>query len=431
MKLTVIGTGYVGLITGACLTDLGHSVTLLDIDAKKIKMLQNGAMPFFEHGMKKLVAKNVHAKRLTFTTSYAECIPKSHMVMLAVGTPSRGDGSADLHYLDSAAQSLAPFLTPKAIIVTKSTVPVGTGRRLQAIVRRGTKVPFTVASCPEFLREGSAIKDFFHSDRIIIGADDARTRSAMLRLFAKLHCSKLVTTLENAELIKYASNAFLATKISFVSEMAHVCEMVGADIGIVAAGMGMDKRIGNKFLHAGIGYGGSCFPKDVRALHQIASGSGYNFQLLQAVIRVNQEQRKLVYKKLLRALRSMKGKKIAVLGLAFKNNTDDVRESVSIEIVRWLLDHGAHVTTYDPIALPNAKKVLSATPRLRFCKNARLALRNADAVVIATEWKEFQKLPWKDLRSTMHHPIVVDGRNLLDPEKMREFGYTYASIGRK
>lgn len=431
MKLTVVGTGYVGLVTGVCLADLGHTVTLLDIDTKKIRTLQGGTMPFYEPGMAKLVAKHVRAGRLRFTTSYADCIPKSRIVMLAVGTPSRGDGSADLQYLDAAAESLAPHLAPKTIIVTKSTVPVGTGRRLQNIVRRGTKVPFNVTSCPEFLREGSAIKDFFRGDRIVIGADDARTRSSVLRLFAKLDCPKLVTTLENAELIKYASNAFLATKISFVSEMAHVCERVGADINVVTAGMGLDQRIGDKFLHAGIGYGGSCFPKDVRALHQIAGGNGYTFQLLQAVIRVNQEQRKLVYNKLVRALRSVGGKKIAVMGLAFKNNTDDVRESVAIEIVKWLLAHGARVATYDPIASMNAKRVLPTTSRLRFCKTARLALRHADAVIIATEWEEFRALPWKNLHSIMHRPIVVDGRNMLDPEVMRKIGYIYASIGRK
>lgn len=430
MKLTVIGTGYVGLVTGVCLADLGHNVTLLDIDARKIRLLQNGIMPFYEPGMAAMVKRAVRAGKLRFTTSYQESIPKARIVMLAVGTPSRGDGSADLQYLDAAAQSLAPFLSPRTIVVTKSTVPVGTGRRLQNIVRRGTKVPFTVASCPEFLREGSAIKDFFHSDRIVIGAGDPKTRSTILRLFTKLRCPKLVTSLPNAELIKYASNAFLATKISFVSEMAQVCERVGADINVVTKGMGLDKRIGTKFLHAGIGYGGSCFPKDVRALHQIAGGNGYDFQLLKAVINVNQKQRTLVYTKLLYALRSVKGKKIAVLGLAFKNNTDDVRESVSIEIVRWLLDHGVRVAAYDPIALSNAKKVLPATPRLRFCKNARLALRNADAAVIATEWEEFRKLPWKAFKSIMYRPIVVDGRNLLDPEAMRRLGYIYSSIGR-
>ncbi len=431
MKLTVIGTGYVGLVTGVCLADCGHSVTLLDIDVRKIRLLQSGTMPFYEPGMEAMVQRAVRAGRLRFTTSYKDSIPKARIVMLAVGTPSRGDGASDLQYLNAAAQSLAPFLAPKTIIVTKSTVPVGTGRRLQEIVRRGTKVPFAVASCPEFLREGSAIKDFFHGDRIVIGTDDARTRNSVLRLFTKLRCPKLATTLENAELIKYASNAFLATKISFVSEMAHVCERVGADINVVTEGMGLDKRIGTKFLHAGIGYGGSCFPKDVRALHQIAGGNGYTFLLLRAVIRVNQKQRTLVYKKLLHALRSVKGKRIAVLGLAFKNNTDDVRESVALEIVRWLLDHGAKVAAYDPIAGSNARKVLPTTPKLRFCKSARLALRKADAAVIATEWEEFRALPWKSLQSIMHRPIVVDGRNLLDPEAMRKLGYTYASIGRR
>ncbi|MFA5106883.1 MAG: UDP-glucose/GDP-mannose dehydrogenase family protein [Patescibacteria group bacterium] len=427
MKITVIGTGYVGLVTGTCLAEIGHQVTCLDIDQRKIAGLRRGVLPIYEPKLDSLVQKNIRAKRLFFTTSYPEAIQDSLVVFIAVGTPARPDGKANLRYVYEAAKSVATHMSDYKVIVDKSTVPVGTAQAVKKIIKRHYAGRFDVVSCPEFLREGSAIKDFMRPDRVVIGGDNRKATNILLDVFKPIHGMKLVTNLESAELIKYASNAFLATKISFINEISNICDIVGADVGEVAYGMGLDRRIGPHFLHAGVGYGGSCFPKDVSALKQMAGSNGYDFQLLKAVIEVNRRQRSVVLAKAKKMLGSLRNKKIGVLGLAFKNNTDDVRESAAIDIIRLLERKRAKVTAFDPVARRNAVRLLPGTA---IVGSAYSACQKKDLIIIATEWPEFRALDWTRIKRLMNRPNIVDGRNLLDQNKMRKLGFHYVSIGR-
>ncbi len=427
MKITVIGVGYVGLVTGTCLAEMGHQVTCLNRDKVKCSNLKKGKVHIYEPGLDALVKKNIKAKRLSFTTDYSEAIRDSLAVFIAVGTPSRPDGHANLDYVFQTAKSIAQNMFDYKVIIDKSTVPVGTGRKVEKIIKQHYSGRFDVVSCPEFLREGSAVKDFLKPDRVVIGADSKKASRVMLDIFKSVKAKKLVTNLESAELIKYASNAFLATKISFINEISNICDIVGADVTEVAYGMGLDKRIGPKFLRAGVGYGGSCFPKDVSALNQMAGSNGYAFKLLGAVIRVNNDQRKVVIKKAKDLLKTLHNKKIGILGLAFKDNTDDVRESAAIDIIKMLQKEKARITAYDPVATSRAKKQLT---RVKYTNTAEQACRGQDLVIIATEWPEFEKLNWLKVKKIMNSPRVVDGRNILDQNKMRKYGFHYVSIGR-
>lgn len=423
----MIGVGYVGLVTGTCLAEIGHQVVCLNTDKKKSARLQKGKVHIYEPGLDKLVQKNLKAGRLRFTTDYAAAIRDSLIVFIAVGTPSRPDGQAELKYVFQAAESISQHMIDYKVIVNKSTVPVGTGEKVKEIIQRKYSGRFDVVSCPEFLREGSAVTDFLRPDRVVIGANNKKSANLVLDVFKPIRTKKLVTNLKSAELIKYASNAFLATKISFINEISNICDLVGADVEEVAYGMGLDKRIGTSFLKAGVGYGGSCFPKDVSALEQIAGFNGYDFKLLKAVIRVNNNQRSVVVKKAKKLLGSLRGKRIGVLGLAFKNNTDDIRESAAIDVIRLLQKEGARVTAYDPVASKRAKEVLR---RVKLAGSAYQACQDAELVVIATEWQEFQKLDWRKVKNLMRVPQVVDGRNILDQNTMRKLGFHYLSIGR-
>lgn len=429
MNITVVGTGYVGLVTGACLADVGHQVTCVDIDAAKIERLRQGLIPIYEPGLEQVVHHNVQAGRLIFSTTVADSVPSAEVVFIAVGTPSAADGTADLKYVFAAAKSIGQALRRYTVIVDKSTVPVGTAKAVETIIKQEFKGEFGMASCPEFLREGCAVDDFFAPDRIVLGVRDDRTSDVMLDVFKPIKGQKVITTVESAELIKYASNAFLATKISFINEIAQICERMGADIEEVAYGVGLDHRIGPKFLKAGIGWGGSCFPKDVSALDQMAGASGYDFQLLKSVIGVNRNQRKHFIDHVQKHFSNdLTGKKIAVLGLAFKENTDDIRESAAIDIIQQLIPTGAQLVAFDYQATANSKLVLPAS--VQFADDVYAALTGADAVLVLTEWKEFKELDWDKIRQLVKQPVVFDGRNLLKPQTMRELGFTYYSVGR-
>ncbi|MDO8504956.1 MAG: UDP-glucose/GDP-mannose dehydrogenase family protein [bacterium] len=436
MTIAIIGAGYVGLTSAAVLAKLGHTVYAVRKDADKIEMLKRGEVPFYEPGLSELVREGVESGKLIPTLSYAEAVPPSEVVFICVGTPPLHSGEADLSQVFSAAKEIAEnWGSGYKVIADKSTVPVGTAGKVRKAIEENVKLKmqnvkcdFDVASCPEFLREGSAVHDTMNPDRVVIGVDSDRARDMLLKVHEGLPGQRLVTDIATAEMIKYASNAFLATKISFINEIANVCDEVGANVDEVARGMGMDPRIGPAFLKAGIGYGGACFPKDTKALHSIAFSHDYDFKLLKAVIEVNQAQRRQFIRKVRRALGGdVFGKKIGILGLAFKNNTDDVRESAAVDIASWLIGAGAEVLAYDPHAQENAKAVV---PELITCSAPGEVARDADAVLVLTEWSEFRDLPWAELKTTMRAPIVVDGRNLLDAEKMRALGFTYISVGR-
>lgn len=429
-KICVIGVGYVGLVTGTCFADLGNQVVCLDIAADKIERLQRGEMPIYEPGLEELVARNVAAQRLHFTTRYHDAVPNSDFIFIAVGTPSGVDGEADLKYVRMAAESIAETLTHYAIIVNKSTVPVGTGDSVaEILIERGKQpgVDFDVVSNPEFLREGSAVYDFMQPDRVVLGATNREAADKVAQLYLPLRCPIMITDLRTAEMIKYASNAFLATRISFINEMAAICERLGADIKEVAAGMGMDKRIGRAFLDAGIGYGGSCFPKDVKALTWMAEVNGCHPQLLRAVMDINRDQRLRVIAKLRELLGTLRGKTIAVWGLAFKPNTDDVREAPALDIIHILQSEGARIRAYDPVAMENARRVTSG---VTFCESAYAAAEGADALVLVTEWNEFKQMDMARVAASLKQKILVDGRNVYEPDKMRELGFVYRGVGR-
>ncbi len=429
MKIAVIGTGYVGLVTGACLADIGHEVTCVDIDEEKISRLERGEVPIFEPGLESVVHHNSQAGRLCFTADGSEAIPAAQVIFIAVGTPADTNGKADLQYVFAAADTIGQQLQSYAVVVNKSTVPVGTARQVAERIGRNFHGQFDIASCPEFLREGCAVDDFFAPDRIIIGVDNDRTSDILLDTFKLIKGQKVITTVESAELIKYASNAFLATKISFINEIAQICERTAADIEEVSYGIGLDHRIGPKFLKAGIGWGGSCFPKDVSALHQMAGASGYDFRLLQGVIEVNRNQRRHFIEQVKQYFGGdLRGKKLAVFGLAFKDNTDDIRESAAIDIIQQLVPTGAEIIAFDYQATAAARKVLPEN--VRFVDDPKAAAKGADAILLLTEWKEFKEFDWAEIKQLLKAPVVFDGRNLLKPQMMRELGYHYYSVGR-
>lgn len=429
-KITVIGTGYVGLVTGACFADLGNFVTCLDINEKRIADLKNGIMPIYEPGLDQIVERSYRAGRLKFSTDYAEALKDVEIIFIAVGTPSGENGEADLSYVEAAVQSIAEVIEGPFIIVDKSTVPVGTGDWIDGMLQshaNGKTFEFSVVSNPEFLREGSAIGDFMRPDRVVLGSKNPNAVDAIEELYAPLRCPIVKTDIRTAEMIKYASNAFLATKISFINEIANICEKVGADVIDVARGMGLDNRIGPKFLNAGIGWGGSCFPKDVKALAHIAREYGTQPQMLEAVININQTQRLRVVEKLEALYGDLKGKEIGVLGLAFKADTDDMRESPAADIIGCLVRKGAVVRAYDPEAMTQAKSQLPAAVTL--CENPYQVVENADALVLATEWNEFKQLDFRKVSKLMAQKVVIDGRNLWDPQPLTDLGFRYFGVG--
>jgi UDPglucose 6-dehydrogenase len=432
MNICVVGSGYVGLVTGACLADFGMNVVGVDKDQAKVEALSRGKVPIYEPGLETLVQKNMEEGRLRFSTELGPAIQEAQAVFIAVGTPPKSDGSADLTFIREVAASIAKHLNNYKVIVTKSTVPIGTGKMIEAMVREGagSKHRFAVVSNPEFLREGSAIEDFMHPDRVVIGTRDERAAELMKDVYSPLAAADvpfIVTDVETAELIKYASNGFLATKISFINEVAQICEAWGANVEVVAKGMGLDSRIGPKFLSAGPGFGGSCFPKDTRAVAQIAHDQGLRFRIIEAVLEVNDVTKARMIDKIAQAMDGVSGKSVGVLGLSFKPNTDDIRDSPALPIVQGLLDRGATVRAFDPEAMDGCRALF---PAVTFCENAYEAAEEADAVIIVTEWNQFRKLELDRLHRLLRQPLVVDLRNLYEPEKMAAAGFRYVSIGR-
>ena len=428
-SICVAGIGYVGLTTGTCFADLGNRVCCVDVDRAKVQGLNSGELPIYEPGLEELVLRNHRAERLLFTTSYEEAMADADFVFIAVNTPSGANGEADLRYVNACARSIAETMTKPIVIVNKSTVPIGTGDWVANVVTQHLPepIPFSVVSNPEFLREGSAVHDFLQPDRVVLGSSDSEAAAQVARLYLPLRCPILITDIRTAEMIKYASNAFLATRISFINEIASICQSLGADVKEVALGMGYDKRIGHAFLDAGLGWGGSCFPKDVRALAHMAAIHGCHPQLLRAVMEINHDQRRQVVQKLRDQLGSLYQKVVAILGLSFKPNTDDMRDAPSVEVIRLLQTEGAMVRAYDPVAASVAAKIL---PDVELCASAYEAARGADALVVATEWNEFKHLDLEKIRDSMRRPVVVDGRNIYEPSIMRQLGFTYQGIGR-
>ncbi|MFV8826460.1 UDP-glucose dehydrogenase family protein [Alkalihalobacterium sp. APHAB7] len=429
MNISVVGTGYVGLVTGVCLAEIGHHVTCVDVDEAKIAMLQQGKSPIYEPGLEELMKSNLQKRNLVFQRYKDTSYESVEVIYISVGTPQQHDGTADLSYIFQAAEDIAYKITQPAIIVTKSTVPIGTNRKIKKIIKSKTSIPVDVVSNPEFLREGSAIQDTFRGDRIVIGADHPEAASVIEDLNRPFGIPVFKTDIESAEMIKYGSNAFLATKISFINEIANICEKVGADIEDVAKGMGMDQRIGNQFLKAGIGYGGSCFPKDTKALVQIAGNVEHEFHLLKSVIEVNNQQQRLLVEKAKERFGNLKGLRVAMLGLAFKPNTDDMREAASIVIAEELVREGAHVVAYDLIAIENARHVLPM--EVEFKNSIEEAITGASAAFILTEWDEIKNFPLNEYKEIMKTPIIFDGRNCYSIGDVEISGIEYFSIGRK
>ena len=427
--ITVIGVGYVGLVTGVCFADLGNRVACVDINEQRIKDLNQGVMPIYEPGLEELVARNVRAGRLNFTTSYEEGLKDAEFVFIAVGTPEGVDGEADLRYVRMAARSIAEVMDHPMIIVNKSTVPVGTGDWVSEIIGeyRSDDMDFAVVSNPEFLREGAAISDFMYPDRVVLGSLNPEAAEKVAQLYLPLRTTIMITDLRTAEMIKYASNAFLATRISFINEIATICEALGADVKEVATGMGYDKRIGHAFLDAGVGYGGSCFPKDVKALSYMGEIKGRHPQLLHAVMDINTDQRRRVVRKLEQAVGNLRGKTIGLLGLAFKPNTDDMREAPSAHIARMLLTAGAHVRGYDPVAMGVAERMI---PEMEMAEDPYTLTAGCDAIIVLTEWNEFKNLDLERVRDLMNRPVIIDGRNIYDPVMMSDLGFYYRGMGR-
>jgi len=428
-QICVVGVGYVGIVTAACFADLGNKVIALDINEEKIDGLKRGEMPIYEPGLKELVDRNVNAGRITFTTSYQEALDGTEFAFIAVGTPSGVDGEADLRYVAASAQSIAENMTAPLIVINKSTVPVGTGDWTAEIIAKHQpkKIPFSVVSCPEFLREGSAISDFMQPHRTVLGSLDPEAAEKVAQLHLPLRAPIVITDLRTAEMIKYASNAFLATKISFINEIANVCEALGADVKEVAAGMGYDKRIGPFFLDAGLGYGGSCFPKDVKALAYMAAEKGRHPQLLHAVMEINDDRRPMVVNRLKEMIGELRDKRIGLLGLSFKPNTDDMRDAPSITVAEMLLSAGAEVRAYDPVAMQAAEPLL---PDVDMFENPYAMAEECDALVVITDWNEFKQLDLEHIRDVLARPVILDGRNIYDPEKMITMGFHYRGLGR-
>ncbi|MBM7704009.1 nucleotide sugar dehydrogenase [Metabacillus iocasae] len=431
MNISIAGTGYVGLVTGVCLSEIGYHVTCYDIDEGKVQHMRDGISPIYEPGLEELMKKNIVEGRLHFTSSANEAYEKKDFIFIAVGTPEKEDGSANLQYVEAVAEAIATHATQDTIVITKSTVPVGTNEHVKSILLEKNKngVQFQVASNPEFLREGSAVYDTFNGDRIVIGADEEEVALKVEALYKPFNLPIVKTSIRSAEMIKYAANAFLATKISFINEMANICERVGANIDDVSSGIGMDKRIGKEFLRAGIGYGGSCFPKDTKALLQLASEKDYTSPMLQSVIEVNDKQRVVLYSKAVEKVGSLTGKKVAVLGLAFKPNTDDIREGASLLLIRELLKDGAHVTVYDPIAMPHVEKEFG--DQLVYAGSSIEAITDANLAFIVTEWSDIKSLPLTAYIEYMREPMIFDGRNCYSIEEAKKYPITYLSIGRE
>jgi UDPglucose 6-dehydrogenase len=432
MHIAVIGSGYVGLVTGACFAEFGDHVTCVDVDAEKIAELARGRTPIYEPGLEQLIAKNLSSGRLKFTTDIKEATEQALVVFLAVGTPPKADGSCDLSDVERAARSVAGHMAGYKVIATKSTVPVGTGKRLKQLIREHLEQPvdFSVVSNPEFLREGAAINDFMRPDRIVIGASDDQAVEVMRDLYRPLYLIEtpfVITSLEGAELIKYAANAFLATKISFINEVANLCDTIGCDVHAVARAIGMDRRIGGKFLHPGPGFGGSCFPKDTLAFSAIAREFGSRSRIVDAVIEVNDHQRRAMAPKIEKLADGLKGKRIGVLGLAFKPETNDMREAPSVVIIRGLLERGASVCAYDPVAIDEARKLL---PDIDYAADEYEAAAGADVLVFVTEWNQFRALDLSRIRSLMKTPKIADLRNIYEPADIREMGFEYVGVGR-
>lgn len=431
MNIAVIGTGYVGLVTGTCLAEIGHHVTCIDIDPEKIKTLQSGRSTIYEPGLEELLQNNIENNRLDFTTDYATGLANKGIVYIAVGTPENEDGSANLTFVEAVSKDIAKYAQNDLIVVTKSTVPVGTNHQIQNWIKENLQqdVNIKVASNPEFLREGSAVYDTFNGDRIVIGTDDENTANTLEEINRPFGVPVYHTDVNSAEMIKYASNAFLATKISFINEIANICEKTGANVADVAKGMGMDDRIGSKFLNAGIGFGGSCFPKDTQSLIHIAKEVDYDFEILKGVVEVNHQQKvKLVDQLIERFGSSLEQMKIAVLGLAFKPNTDDMREAASIDVINKLSSYNVNITAYDPIAIDQAKKVIKEN--VNYTTDIEEALTNADAVLIITEWDQVKQLEFNTFKKLMKTPIIFDGRNCYDPKEAEKASVEYHSIGR-
>jgi UDPglucose 6-dehydrogenase len=428
MKIAVVGTGYVGLVTGVALSEIGHFVTCIDVDEKKVEKMRAGFSPIYEPGLDELMIKNIDAGRLRFTTNHQEGFSEVAAIYIAVGTPQKEDGTADLRFIKEVVNAIATHVTSKVVVVTKSTVPVGTNDYIRELLACKMNVPFDVVSNPEFLREGSAVHDTFHGDRIVIGSDNKESGDLIEEINKPFGIPVYRTDIRSAEMIKYASNAFLATKISFINEVANLCTLLNANVNDVAEGMGLDKRIGNQFLNAGIGYGGSCFPKDTAALVQIADGVGYDFRLMKEVIDMNKRQQGLLVKEAKERFGSLQGKKFAILGLSFKPNTDDMREAPSIVITRELILAGARVIAYDPIAMENAKRILPEA--VEYVDSAEDALKDADAAFLLTEWKEISSIELDTYKEYLREPILFDGRNCYDLDKAKRSGIEYYSIGR-
>ncbi|PHF78028.1 UDP-glucose dehydrogenase family protein [Priestia aryabhattai] len=431
MKISVVGTGYVGLVTGVCLAEIGHEVICIDTDINKVNKLKEGKSPIYEPDLEEMMIKNIEERRLSFTNVHEIGFDKTEVIFIAVGTPQLSDGSANLEYIESVAKQIAQKIKNDVIVVIKSTVPVGTNYRVQKIIQDNLvhNVKVFSASNPEFLREGSAVKDTFNGDRIVIGTDDHFTAEILEEMYKPLNLPIFKTDIASSEMIKYASNAFLATKISFINEISNICEKLGANVEDVANGMGYDKRIGRSFLNAGIGYGGSCFPKDTHALVQIAGGVEHDFELLKSVIKVNNNQQRLMVDKIVTRFGDLKGKVIGILGLAFKPNTDDMREAASIVLIKELMSRGAIVRAYDPISTKNAEKLLPMGVKYTF--SLFEALKGADATVIVTEWDEFKQMNIGELPLIMNQPIMFDGRNCFSEQAVIDAGIEYHSVGRK
>lgn len=432
MHIAVIGTGYVGLVTGACFAEFGVDVTCVDVDSTKIDKLNNGIIPIYEPGLDQIVEKNAKAGRLKFTTDIRSAVEGAQVVFLAVGTPPKDDGSPDMSYYQQAAKDVAAAMNGYKVLVTKSTVPVGTGKWLREFVSANLpdNIEFGVASNPEFLREGAAIEDFMRPDRVVIGSNEGRAIDVMKELYRPLYLIEtpiVITSLEAAELIKYAANAFLATKITFINEVANLCDAIGCDVHDVARGMGMDNRIGRKFLHPGPGYGGSCFPKDTRALTTVADQFGVETLIVDAVIEANERQREAMIPKIERLVGDLSGKQVGMLGLSFKPETDDMRESPAIEIIRSILEKGASIRAFDPVAMDEAKHYVSG---IEYATDEYDAIKGADVLVIVTEWNQFRALDMEKVRSLLRSPKIADLRNIYEPSDMRAMGFDYVGVGR-
>jgi len=428
-NITVIGVGYVGLVTAACFADLGNRVIGLDIDEDRIAGLKRGEIPIYESGLEEMVTRNAGADRLSFTTSYPKALREAEFVFIAVGTPSGVDGEADLKHVRAAAESIASAMVAPLIVVNKSTVPVGTGDWVADVIRthQPKPIPFSVVSCPEFLREGSAILDFMNPARTVLGSLDPEAAEQVAQLHLPLRAPIIISDLRTAEMIKYASNAFLAARISFINEIANICEALGADVKEVATGMGYDPRIGPHFLEAGLGYGGSCFPKDVMALAHMAAEQGRHPQLLQAVMLINDDRRRLLIEKVRELIGDLEGKVVGLLGLTYKPNTDDMREAPSLEIARRLVENGAQVRAYDPVGMMRTATIM---PELIMAEDAYALAEGCDALVVCTEWNEFMHLDLERVHKAMRQPVIVDGRNIYDPVEMARLGFHYRGIGR-